>query len=106
MIRIDSLRIYNEDELTVNQAKSFMMALGDGLYISRDTPSKNVYEAAGLKSYDFALPQDWFDERVKKDGKAPRGVWCYDSKGIFGEFVSLDSCLAKIALRAREGVGK
>ena len=65
-------------------------------------------QAAGLKSYDAALPQDWLDdvvnrlmgvytdsymrqaERAKTYDIIARGtVWCYDTARMFGAPVAL-----------------
>lgn len=42
-------------------------------------------KALGLKTYDIALPQGWFDEFFRFTGESPCGiiVWCYD-KSVFG----------------------
>jgi hypothetical protein len=38
-------------------------------------------KAASLPgAYDYALPQDWFNEYLARKGEAPRGVWWYPPK--------------------------
>ena len=34
----------------------------------------------GIKSFDYSLPQDWFDAVLKLTGESPSGhiVWSYD----------------------------
>lgn len=48
-------------------------------------------EKLGLRSYDFALPQEWWDAFYRKTGQSPSGlfVWCYDKLTVFGGPVAL-----------------
>ena len=45
----------------------------------------------GIKSFDYSLPQDWFDAVLKLTGESPSGhiVWCYD-ESIFGHPQAID----------------
>ncbi len=70
---------------------------------ARCRPTKdNLARAAGLRTYDTALPQEWLDGQC--DGRAVRGtrrwlelyeqlrlgvVWCYDPPHTFGEPIAL-----------------
>lgn len=46
----------------------------------------DIAEAAGLKTYDTALPQKWVDDVREKTGTYPFGfVWSYDKATIWGE---------------------
>jgi hypothetical protein len=67
------------------------------------TTKGEAAQAAGLKVYDTALPQDWLDDVVNR--LAPFGpqpartqiyetirigtVWCYDTARVFGAPVAL-----------------
>ncbi len=43
-------------------------------------------KARGLRVYDWALPQGWWDEAHDRSGENPAGhvVWCYDEAPAFG----------------------
>ena len=44
-------------------------------------------KAAGLRTFDTALPQDWVDRVFLLTGQWPQDtdiVWCYDGAGVFG----------------------
>lgn len=63
---------------------------------------RDIVEPLNLPGcYDYALPQDFFDQYLKENGVAPRGIWYYPPHGnrnhLFGEFVSLQSLLWKLA---------
>lgn len=32
------------------------------------------------KVFDYAKPQAWFEEYIRKYGEVPHGVWCYDEE--------------------------
>lgn len=44
------------------------------------------------KSFDYALPQSFFNEYLNKYGERPLGVWCYDEdlgcSKVLGDFLS------------------
>lgn len=46
----------------------------------------------GVKSFDYALPQDWFDAMLRITGVSPAGhiVWCYD-QSIMGHPQAIDA---------------
>lgn len=48
-------------------------------------------KARGLRVYDTALPQDWFDKVLDRTHINPSGlvVWSYDGAGVFGEPVAV-----------------
>lgn len=70
----------------------------DDLFLSPDTRFGDVVIAAGIKVYDFAMPQDWLQQHYWDKGQpTPRGVWSYDDNPIFGAFVGLPDMLKKIA---------
>lgn len=54
--------------------------------------TKELAEAKGLRSWDYAIPQEWFDAFLARTGVNPFGriVWCYDGAGVFGKAVALD----------------
>lgn len=51
----------------------------------------DLAKAKGLKSYDTAIPQEWWDRFHAKTGEAPNGiiVWGYDNASVFGKPVAL-----------------
>jgi hypothetical protein len=100
-IKFGPVRIYTADEVTVTQAAS-LVALPKQpetpqCYIAGNTFRSDVYDVVHPESYDFALPQPFFDNHLKKHGKAPEGVWSYRNNCIFGEFYSWDDALADLA---------
>lgn len=63
--------------------------------------TRELADAASLKSYDTALPLDWYDDVYTKTGFWPQSygfVWCYDQPSIWGEPYPL-TYAAKILLR-------
>ena len=66
---------------------------------------RELAEAAGLPgSYDYALPQDFFNDFLKRHGERPVGVWWYPPKEdardgkywLGGRFVSVQEMLERI----------
>lgn len=47
---------------------------------------------AQLKTFDYALPQEWFDNALRVTGINPAGhiVWCYDDAKMFGAPMPID----------------
>jgi hypothetical protein len=81
------LRIVDSDEV-----ESSWLKYGD-LGFAVDTPM-NLGDILALmdkppKSYDYALPQSFFDRYEKEHGRRPFGVWSYDTDNLFGEFLDL-----------------
>lgn len=73
---------------------------GSTIYLAASTTLGDLALAAGLKSFDYALPHDWVKAEFWAKGKdTPRGVWSYDCSRIYGEFVSVDQMLSLIALQ-------
>lgn len=62
---------------------------GTDYYLLDHVTMGDIVKAAGIKSFDYALPQSFFDDYTRRHGEAPRGVWSYDDKRILGDFVSL-----------------
>jgi hypothetical protein len=52
---------------------------------------REMAEILGLKTWDGALPQDWFDSFLRVTGVSPFGqfVWCYDFARSYGEPIAL-----------------
>ncbi len=46
----------------------------------------------GVESFDWAMPQDWFELAVGVSGDNPSGhvVWSYDGGSMFGQPVGID----------------
>ncbi len=51
-----------------------------------ETTVRQRADELGLKTYDTAIPQDWFDVAIKVSGLNPQGhvVWSYDRLHIWG----------------------
>ncbi len=51
-----------------------------------ETTVREMADSRGLKNYDTAIPQDWFDVAIKVSGLNPQGhiVWSYDRLKIWG----------------------
>ena len=62
------------------------------------TTVQQAIEAKGLKVFDTALPQDWYDKFFDATGVNPAGriVWCYDTAIMFGEPVAIDDEAAEL----------
>lgn len=83
------------------------LRLGDtGFFIPEHTEWDIVYKAAGYRTYDFAKPQDWFDDYMTKhNGRAPVGVWWYPPKSdpvngrfwLGGRFLSVEEAVGRLA---------
>lgn len=75
-----------------------------GLWISPVTELRELAAAAGLRTYDYAKPQEWFDEYLAEHGKVPHGVWWYPDKSdpvdgaywLMGRFVSVQEMLERV----------
>lgn len=89
----------NNTRIAVHQHSAESLHIpGTDYYLSAYTTLGDVAKAAGLKTYDHALPQQWIEAEYWNKGKeTPRGVWSYDANSIFGEFVSLDEMLRRIS---------
>lgn len=70
---------------------------GEEYYLDTNTTMGELCKAADLGTFDFALPQFWFDQYHQKFGRAPRGVWQYPKGSIMGRFCSLDEILERLA---------
>jgi hypothetical protein len=49
---------------------------------------RDLAEKANLKTYDTALPMDWYDDVYARTGFWPQSygfVWCYDNPTVWGE---------------------
>lgn len=66
---------------------------------------RELAEAANLVgSYDYALPQNWFDEYMRKHKERPVGVWWYPRKDdakdgafwLMGRFVGVPEMVERI----------
>lgn len=67
------------------------------IYLKTDLTMGNLAKAAGLKSFDCALPYQWVkSEYLDRGYEWPIGVWSYDDKRVCGEFISRDMLLSKI----------
>jgi hypothetical protein len=58
-----------------------------GLREAKNIDVRALAEAAGLKSYDTALPLSWYVDVHKKTGYWPQNygvVWCYDTPSVWG----------------------
>lgn len=65
---------------------------------------RELAEAAGLKTYDTALPLQWYDDVYKKTGFWPQNygfVWCYDAPSVWGKPYPLTNA-ARILLKFYE----
>ena len=55
--------------------------------IENEIDVQELAERAGLKTYDTALPLDWYEDVHAKTGYWPQHfgfVWCYDSPKVWG----------------------
>lgn len=88
----------NEKTIIVDYVDPESLAIPGTPYHLRTTATiADLARFAGMKTFDTALPQDWFNDYMKRhNGEAPRGVWSYHTKSMFGEFVSLREILAKV----------
>ena len=73
---------------------------------SESVPPMTVQETAeemGLKVFDTALPQPWFDSILKRFGLNPSGhfVWSYDDAGVYGKPVALTSWGTKVLMELK-----
>jgi len=83
---------------------------GTNMYLNPYTSIREVFDAAGYKTFDTALPQPWVDEWNRKNREknpnadyiVPRGVWWYDDGSIWGEFVSLETAMKKLGEQINE----
>lgn len=48
-----------------------------GYFIGEHEEWRNIFTAAGYKTFDFAMPQQWYDAYIAQHGRTPRGVWWY-----------------------------
>ena len=68
------------------------------VFLSAHTFVDSMARAIGLQTYDLALPYSWVESEYLSRGLPfPRGCWCYDDNRVFGEFVSLDTMIARLA---------
>lgn len=81
-------------ELLDENHKDFYAKVGKTQWFYNDDGANTrsrILEFLGYKVWDYALPQDWFDNFMQEKHKRPVGVWCYDkhyTKSIFGEFLA------------------
>lgn len=68
-----------------------------------DMTVKELCDAAGLKSWDGAVPQPWFDAHREEIRERGGVVWCYDEhvvgKTLFGVPVFYDTLYALVRAR-------
>lgn len=81
---------------------------GTNYYLGEYATMGEIAKAADhYDACDFALPQSFYNDYMKRHGEPPRGVWSYQKNRTFGEFVSLHQLLTIIgqkinALEAQE----
>lgn len=87
-------------EIYQHDPKALRLPLPDGVghyFMSPNITMGELAKLTGMVTYDYALPQSFFDAYMTRFAYAPRGVWCYDDKRILGYFVSLTQMLQMIA---------
>lgn len=63
-------------------------------YISTFLTRGDIMEwALASKTYDWALPQDFWDKYYRKHGEAPSGVWLYEKGDNWGDFYPYTNAL-------------
>lgn len=68
---------------------------GTSLYFPEHTTLGEIVECSDLKTFDYAMPQSFYNAYYDRYKEVPRGVWSYD-QNWFGEYVSLAEILIRI----------
>lgn len=88
-------KVFTVQELTYVPAMAY--DLGCGLIMSMP-PITDVLVRAVMPdvTYDYAVPQSWFDQYFKEHGEPPRAIWVYDNESpVFGRPVFIADLEAK-----------
>jgi hypothetical protein len=67
-------------------------------YLAPRVTKDDIFKAHGLKSFDTAVPQSWWNEYFKENGKQPNAVWSYDGLfNVMGKPVHMHEALQTIS---------
>lgn len=88
---------HSRDDLKNDTLRLPLPAALPPMWISPDSTIDQIAKAAGVISYDLAIPLGWARANLDPAGDYPLGVWSYDVERIMGEFFSLDQMLGVIA---------
>lgn len=94
--KIGNVMVVTGDEMSQIRTASNYMLIGYDLYIRNDVYLRDIFDAAGYKTFDTALPQTWVNEEMAQGKPFPKGVWSYDKNRIFGDFVPMETALERI----------
>jgi hypothetical protein len=94
-----SLRILTSEEVDWLGRERFQFSLENEEYaVTTFLEKKQIVEfSLEGSSYDFALPNDFFQDYLERHGEAPSGVWLYPpSNPVFGGYYRFSWCLDRL----------
>ena len=67
-------------------------------YLAPSVTKDDIFKAHGLKTFDTAVPQPWWDEYFRENGEQPHAVWSYDGLfNVMGKPVHMSEALQTIS---------
>jgi len=78
----------------------------DDLYLYVDFSRLHLYDAINIGTYDFGVPQDWFEKNLEEIKSKGGVVWYYAEKDYFGKPYFDDNAMARLKTLIREALSE